>query len=421
MNELLSDGRVKDVLRNNVNLDCLVPQLMKHNLLTRDQFLQLCDRNGTSEPERIDYLITVLARKGGREQVENLITSLEGACEHTGHREILTVVKEVTSSSKRSRERMQDDCESDSTKKPKIRHQAPNLVTNFVGRQDVLQHSIKLLTQDSTQILSIVGMPAVGKSQLAMAIGKHMEQQLNYIVIYHDLLDHSLDTTKLSDGILDVNGCNHCYCLILDNIDTQCTSTMLASIQDILRHYKVKTKFVTTSCKVFRDASDQLDIKRIRVLPYTEEESKLYLSTMLKGDTTQDIEPVIKACAGVPLALRCAVENLKNDSLDVQDFYNDEEILQLLEVESFGLQSLNQVEYRLQNRFSFLTADHQKVLKEIANDSENFEQKLQGLPSKVKRSLYNSGWLEQREDKTFLLNDLLHTFLRGNFRSRAQP
>ena len=414
MEKLLSAKSVEDVIRNNVNLDYLVPQLMKHELLTPVEFSQLSDRN-VDEVQRINCLVAVLRRKGGlKDQVKRFLASLEGAREHVGHEDILQIAKKevatwnstekngVTGLRKRQW-LMEDDCESDSqAKKLKTQHILPNMLPNFVGRHDLLQQSIELLQQDSTQILSIVGQPAVGKSQFAIAVGQYIQQQLKYDVIYYDL-----DTAELES--LDVNGCEH-QCLILDNIDnllfdTQLTSTMLSSLQHIITHRRIKV--ITTSCKVFRH--HELKIEAIRILPFTDVESKAYLLSMLEGCSVQDVMPVVNACAGVPLALRCAVENIKSHQWDIQDFCESDEVMQLLEVESFGSNSLNQVKIRLKNRFSLLASNHQDNLKKIANDPE----KLHDLPSTNKRSLYNTGWLEKgKEDGTFFLNGMLANFLK---------
>ena len=422
MEKLLSAERVQDIVRSSVNLDYLVPQLMKHGLLTPVEFSQLSDKS-VDEEQRINDLIGVLKWKGElNDQVKRFTASLEGAPEHSGHEDILSIVNEevtllsstevvngaqnaVTLSFERKRQwPMQDDCESDSshsTKRLKTQHILPNMIPNFIGREDQLQHSIELLQEDSTHILSVVGMPAVGKSQFAIAVGQHMQQQLKYNVIYHDLLN----TTKFSDEFLDVNGCEH-QCLILDNIDnllfnTQLTSAMLSSLQHVMSHCRIK--IITTSCKVFRHP--ELTIKTIRMLPFNEIESKMYL---LEGYSAQDVMPVVKACAGVPLALRCAIENITNHQWDIQDFCDDEKIMQLLEVESFGSNSLSQVKARLKIRFSVLISNHQDNLKKIANNSEN----LHDLSSADRRSLYNSGWLEKGEDGNFILNGLLCALLR---------
>ena len=419
MEKLLSAKRVQDIIRSSVNLDYLVPQLMKHELLTPAEFSLLSDRS-VNEAERIGYLISVLRRKGElNDQVKRLIASLEGGREHTGHADILSIINEevpplddteVVNGARNGvtvRKRqwpMQDDCERDSAKMLKMQHILPNMVPNFVGRQDLLQHSIKLLQQDDTQILSVVGQPAVGKSQFAIAIGQHMQQQLKYDVIYHDLLN---TTTKPSDEFLDVNGCEH-QCLILDNIDSLLFNTQLTSALSSLRCHR-GIKIITTSCRVYRHLHQELKIETIRIPPFTDMESKTYLLSILKGYCVKDVMPVMKACAGIPLALRCAVENITSHQWDVQDFCDDKEVMQLLEVESFGSNSLSQVKVRLKNRFSLLVANHQDNLKKIANDSK----KLRDLPSTDKRYLYNSGWLEKGEDGTLFLNGLLCAFLRG--------
>lgn len=424
MEKLLSSEKVQGILRSCVNLDDLVPQLMKHRLLTPLEYEQLCDR-GVNETQRINCLINALRRKGGPKQVTNFIVSLEGACEHTGHNEILSVVNEqvavlglkldtevvsdVVSSSERKRSQLeQDTYECDSTKKLKVEHELPNPVKTFTGRQEVLQRTVELLQDDSTQILSIYGPPAVGKSQFVITVGQCI-QQLKYDVIYHDLLN----TTKLSDELLDVNGIEH-QCLILDNIDNllhdpQHASAMLSSLQHVVGH---RIKVIMTSCKVFRQP--QLNVKEIRILPFTEAESKAYLVSMLENHPKQDITPVIKACAGIPLALRCAVENI-NNYCDIEEFCDEEDILQLLEVETFGPR--DQMKVRLLNKFDLLAAKHQKNLKEIVNDPA----RLHSLLLIDKRSLYNFGWLESGADKKLFLNALILRFLKEFFKSRAQP
>ena len=432
MEKLLSVKRVEDTIRNSVNLDCLVPQLMKHGLLTFVEFTELSDRN-VDEVHRINYLVSILKWKGGlKDQVKRFLDSLKGAREHTGHEDILQIAKEEVAtwsdtetvngarnginglSSETERKRqwpMQDDCESDSSaKKLKSQHVLPNKAPNFVGRQGLLEQSIQSLQQDSTQILSVVGQPAVGKSQFAIAVGQHMQQQLQYNVIYHDLLN----TAELEFFDVNVNGCEQ-HCLILDNIDTllfhtQLTS-MLSSLRHIITHRRIKV--ITTSCKVFRHPEHEFKIETIRILPFTDAESNTYLLSMLEGYSEhkqgyseQDVKPVVKVCAGVPLALWCAAENIKSNHWDVQDFCDDEEVMQLLEVESYS----NSLSLRLKNRFSLLVSNHQDNLKKIANDPE----KLHDLSLADKRSLYNSGWLEKGEggNVTFL-NGLLANFLRG--------
>ena len=54
--------------------------------------------------------------------------------------------------------------------------------------------------------------------------------------------------------------------------------------------------------------------------------------------------------------------------VDIKDFGSTDDILELLEVELFGLQSPNQVQARFKNNFSLLNEMHQRILKEIANN-----------------------------------------------------
>ena len=437
MDKLLSARKVQETLRSSVNIDHLVPQLVKNELLTPDEFRQLCDRHGLDEEKRIRYLITILSRKGKVEYVKRFINSLENACEHTGHRDILQDVKKelislgltvdadevangVTLNSDRKRTHMQDDYERDSTncKRPKRSQTLPNVVSNFTSRQDELELAIEPLLQESnTQILSVVGLPAIGKSQFAIRLGHHLQQQLKYGVFYHDFVN----AIKLnSDEFSYINGHEH-QCLILDNIDsllhdTQQNSALLTSLQHITSHHKIK--IITTSCKVFRGG--QVNIKSIRILPFSEAESKSYMQDVMNRYSEQDITPVIEACAGIPLALRCAAENINSTHWDVKDFCCDDEdnnVMEALHVETFGHQSLNQVNIRFQNKLSLLAENHQENLKGIVNDT----QRLQNLSPADKRSLYNSGWLEKREDGNLFLNGLLQSFLRENFRSRAHP
>ena len=94
MDKLLSARKVQEAVRSSVNIDHLVPQLTKNELLTPDEFRQLCDRDGLDEEKRIHCLITILRRKGGVEYVKRFIDSLKNAYEHTGHRDILQYVQE---------------------------------------------------------------------------------------------------------------------------------------------------------------------------------------------------------------------------------------------------------------------------------------------------------------------------------------
>ena len=406
---------------------------MKNELLTPDEFRQLCERS-FDEEKRIEYLITILRRKG--EHVKKFINSLRGGYEHTGHGDILRVVNEelaalglsvdidaevangVTSlNSERKRIHAQDDLEKDlaSCKRPKKSQTLPKVINSFTGRQDILECAIELLqpSNDNAQILSVFGLPAVGKSQFVIKVGHHLQQQFNYDVFYHDFVSATKLSTNLSDEFSDINGHKH-QCLILDNIDnllhdSQQNKAMFDSLEHITSHHKIK--IITTSCRAFRDT--HIDVKTIRVMPFTETESKTYLQHVMKWYSGQDITPVIMACGGIPLALRCAAENINSSHWVVQDFCEDDDVFELLCVEKFGS---NQVKIRFQNKFSLLAKNYQEKLEDIANNPEG----LQNLSWKDKGFLYHSGWLE-RGDGGLFLNELLQRFLREISRSRAQP
>ena len=417
MERLLSAEKVQDSIRRSANLVYLVPQLLKQELLTHQEFTHLIDRN-VNEPKRIDYLIAALKCKGElHNQVKRFIISIKDASEHAGHQDILSIVKEqvvvlglmsdtevqngfiTTPDRKRS---WPDECDSSKRLKPQSQTKMalPKLPTNFIHRQDMLQRSVELLLEDGIRILSIVGLPAVGKSLFAMAIGHHMQVKLTYDVIYHDLVN----TTTL-DEILGM--CEDLCLIILDNIDNLLTdsehqSSMLSLLKRIT--LRCKLKIITTSCKVYKDP--EIVIKTIRVPPFTEMETKEYLSSMLTNCSEQDAIILTKACGGVHLALRCAVENIRNGQWEVEDFSDDEEVLQSLEVDSFG--PLDQVKIRFQNKFSLLVAKDQNNLKNIASNPE----KLRHVSLPDRRSLHNSGWLEKDDKGQLFLNSLARVFLR---------
>ena len=434
MDKLLANGRVQDVIRSSVNIDNLVPYLVKNELLTPDEFNQFCDRS-LDEEKRIDYLITILRKKG--DHVKNFINSLRNGYEHTGHRDILRVVNEelvalglsvdidaempngITVNSDRKRTHMLGDYERDSgsSKRPKKSQTLPKVVNNFTGRQDLLEQAIESLqpSNSNTRILSIHGLPAAGKSQFVIKVGHHLQQQLNYDVYYHDFVSVTQVSDEFSEKFSDINGYEH-QCLILDNIDNllQQSSAVLSALQHITSRHRIK--IITTSCKALIDTD--FDIERIRVLPFTETESQTYMQNVMVRYPGQDVTPVVNVCGGIPLALRCAVENINSRHWDIQDFCCDDDgnVFELLYVENFGSQSLNQVKIRFQNKLSLLPENRQENLRDIANDAE----RLGNLSSVDKRFLYNSGWLE-REDGRLFLNGLLQRFVREIFRSRVQP
>jgi len=155
----------------------------------------------------------------------------------------------------------------------------------------------------------------------------------------------------------------------------------------------------------------------VRVLPFSNAESISYLlkscelHPSLSQFSDKDFEPVLTACAGVPLALKCAFENLQDGAVDIDDFHESSEILDLLEVPSYC--PANLVLDTFKNSFSLLHENLQKVLKEVANDVI----RLQDVNSRTMRSLYNSGWLEHfnEQTETYILNSLQHLFLKGDF------
>ncbi|XP_065886870.1 uncharacterized protein [Dysidea avara] len=404
MDKLLSVNRVKDAIRSSVNLDYLAPMLLKHGLLTPLEFEHLCDRT-FAESERIDYLIDkVLIRKG--DHVDKFTQSLKEENQHTGHKDILQVVEEVIKLSMLKKREL--EYEADGSKRPRMNQSNGingiiNAVSDFTGRESIVQQLLEQVKDNSVQVHCICGMPAVGKSQLAMFVGLEMQKSFGYALIYHNYMDKK----EFDDGLFADAGDHHC--LILDNIDgllcnSQYWSALMALLYQTLAHYNTM-KVITTSCKLYKDG--HVTVKEWRIPPFSNATSILYLSSKLGKCPDRDFKPVVKACAGVPLALKCAVENIQDCTFDIDDFCDSNEILDLLEVASYG--SSNQVVNRFEKSFSLLNEGHQKILKEIANDTN----KLQDVDSKIKRLLYNSGWLESFNEHmgACAMNDLLHLFL----------
>jgi len=403
MDKLLSIDRVKDAIRRSTNLDCLVPKLLEHGLLTPLEFERLCDRR-EAESERINYLIdSVLIRKG--DHVDKFTKSLKEETQHTGHKDILLVVEQEIQKSKK---RELECYETDASKRPKISQSNGingiiKAVKDFTGRESLVQGLLEQLKDNSIQVFCICGMPGVGKSQLAMVVGLEMKKNSDYTLTYHNCIGKNEFDTSL---FANANGWDS-HCLILDNIDgllcnSHHWSVLMNTLRQTLARYK-SMKVITTSCRLYKDT--QVTVKKVRVFPFTDAASITYLSNNLgKGD----FKPVVKACAGVPLALKCAVENIQNETVSIEEFYDCKEILDLLEVASYSPD--NQVLNRFNTSYSLLNEGSQKMLKEAADDLDKFH----NVDSRTKRSLYISGWLEQFNEHTgaCIMNDLLRLFLR---------
>ena len=416
MDKLLSINRVKDIIRSSANLDYLSPMLLKCELLTPLEFEYLCDRN-IDEFKRIDYLIDkVLIRKG--DHVDNFTLSLKKEDQHSGHKDILLVVEQEMKKLPKLKKREVECYEADASvsKRPRM-HRSNGIngvikaVKDFTGRELIVQELLEQLKDNSIQLYCVCGMPGVGKSQLAIVVGLEMEQKFGYTLTYHDYIGK-----KEFDDSLFVNTSgwdNHCS--VLDNMDgllcnSQHWPVLMDTLHQTLHHYQ-SMKVITTSCRLYRD--NQVTVKEVRVLPFTNAASTSYLLNNLGKYSEGDFKPVVQACAGVPMALRCAVENIRGDIVSIEEFSDSDEILDLLEVASYS--PSNQVRERFNSSFSLLDEGHQTVLK-AANDLDKF----QDFNSRTKRSLYILGWLEHFNEHTgaCTVNGLLCSFLKGISRSR---
>ena len=417
MDKLLSINRVKDIIRSSANLDYLSPMLLKCELLTPLEFEYLCDRN-IDEFKRIDYLIDkVLIRKG--DHVDNFTLSLKKEDQHSGHKDILLVVEQEMKKLPKLTKREVECYEADASvsKRPRM-HRSNGIngvikaVKDFTGRELIVQELLEQLKDNSIQLYCVCGMPGVGKSQLAIVVGLEMEQKFGYTLTYHDYIGK-----KEFDDSLFVNTSGwDKHCLVLDNIDgllcnSQHWPVLMDTLHQTLHHYQ-SMKVITTSCRLYRD--NQVTVKEVRVLPFTNAASTSYLLNNLGKYSEGDFKPVVQACAGVPMALRCAVENIRGDIVSIEEFSDSDEILDLLEVASYS--PSNQVRERFNTSFSLLDEGHQTVLKEAANDLDKF----QDFNSRTKRSLYILGWLEHFNEHTgaCTVNGLLCSFLKGISRSR---
>ena len=73
-----------------INLDCLVPYLHRHRILTRTDDFHLQNSSKASD-EKVAYLLQVLDRKGV-DIVKKFIRALKEEPEHTGHKTLCALL-----------------------------------------------------------------------------------------------------------------------------------------------------------------------------------------------------------------------------------------------------------------------------------------------------------------------------------------
>lgn len=187
----------------------------------------------------------------------------------------------------------------------------PKLQDDFVGRDSNEQELISVLNFSNTsyQVISIVGLPGVGKSTLAKHIANRMQNYAD--VCYYDL-DNFPDVTQVFDSILGditlqdlrewAHNLSSSLLIVFDDCDSHINSQcqhFTETVEDIISYTK-KMKFLITSQKevLFKDCySHNLEtLAEKDAIKFLE----LKASSCLNGT---EKKVIAELTGGIPLAL----------------------------------------------------------------------------------------------------------------------
>lgn len=80
-----------DSIIQSLNMDTLVPHLLKNNLLTQGEYEEIDRDKETPRKQNQYFILKVLPRKGGN-AFEKFLESLKAEKEHLGHQELVKLL-----------------------------------------------------------------------------------------------------------------------------------------------------------------------------------------------------------------------------------------------------------------------------------------------------------------------------------------
>ena len=222
----------------------------------------------------------------------------------------------------------------------------PQLLSDFVGRNEECKAVIKSLMSQSTRLFSIWGSPGFGKTSTAIAIGNQLKRQGEYVYYFSfrgvsimkeftskllSLFGRSTDfhrTVNLtpSDQLLHAFGeIKARMFVILDNLDDLLTSssqkdTMLNFTIDVLQRCPNMYLLTTTRGSLEFLTLRVKEFDSLRVKPLDAKSSASLILKLLPQPTTADLQSQIsRMCGNVPLAIRLLCSLIKDSPREFLD------------------------------------------------------------------------------------------------------
>ena len=216
----------------------------------------------------------------------------------------------------------------------------PQLLSDFVGRNEECETTIASMMSQSTRLFSIWGSPGFGKTSTAIAIGNQLKHQGEYVYYFSfrgvssmkeftskllSLFGRSTDfhrTVDLTaaDQLLHAFGSiKERLFVILDNLDDLLTSgsqkeALLNLTIDVLqRSPNVRLLTTTRGSLEFLTLRVQ-EFDSLRLKPLDAQSSASLILKLLPQPTTADIQSQIsRMCGNVPLAIRLLCSLIKDN------------------------------------------------------------------------------------------------------------
>ena len=283
----------------------------------------------------------------------------------------------------------------------------PPMVPNFTGRQSECEAIIRLVTSDSSRLVSICGSPGFGKTSVAIAVGhavqsrgipvywislRGLHSKADLIAKFLSFLSQSTTHTNLPDQLLSIDDeicllfseISKPSVVILDNADDlletgfpKVKEEVTQLFGEILRRNQKVTFVITT-----RESLDYIDLNfqghwELRINPLDDASAQTLVSELLPNARVADSTKIVHICGQVPLAmiLLCSLVSEEDSAqprqfLDVFMTSSTGSLVEMLDHPDYP--ASRRLQLLFESSFQRLTAHEQEALVSLSILPDNF-------------------------------------------------
>ena len=216
----------------------------------------------------------------------------------------------------------------------------------FQGRDAEIEEISQCLMNGSYTIVNIIGMPAIGKTSTAIAVGQHLKETFNQPVVFVDLRGSNSTSDILSNFAMSVTGdyssnfetLSPAFVKLLRTFSQNTTTLILDNIEDILLNTNTKQEFhkflktlVSNSVKGFNILCTSrkwfevigINVVNIHLKPLKQSTSASILRALHPKLSKISANRIAELTGGIPLLLELIGSHLKSNFVDPTDLISE--------------------------------------------------------------------------------------------------